>query len=213
MEPKIGYVYVLTNPSFKEDWVKIGKSARFPDVRSKELDNTAVPLPYEVFATLKTAKFSEAEKQIHKQIKRLNPDLRIRPNREFFNIKPEDAAEILEDVAELIDGEFWCKVESDITTAKMVKPTKQVAQQKRFTCYGKGLQNGDEIKFIKDSTIIAVVCGERQVKFEGKEWKLSPLVRELFTRRDEVSSSGAYQGPLYFTFNGVRLTDLPDKSE
>lgn len=35
-----GYVYILTNPSFKEDWVKIGKSSRPVDVRSKELDNT-----------------------------------------------------------------------------------------------------------------------------------------------------------------------------
>lgn len=24
----IGYVYILTNPSFCEDWVKIGKSSR-----------------------------------------------------------------------------------------------------------------------------------------------------------------------------------------
>ena len=40
-----GYVYILTNPSFREDWVKIGKSARPVDIRSKELDNTAVPLP------------------------------------------------------------------------------------------------------------------------------------------------------------------------
>ena len=49
-----GYVYVLNgNPSFKEDWVKIGKSKRVPDVRSKELFNTAVPLPYEIYATLK----------------------------------------------------------------------------------------------------------------------------------------------------------------
>lgn len=40
-----GYVYILTNPSFREDWVKIGKSIRPVDVRSKELDNTAVPLP------------------------------------------------------------------------------------------------------------------------------------------------------------------------
>ena len=40
-----GYVYILTNPSFKEDWVKIGKSSRPVDIRSKELDNTAVPLP------------------------------------------------------------------------------------------------------------------------------------------------------------------------
>lgn len=43
-----GYVYILTNPSFKEDWVKIGKSSRPVDVRSKELDNTAVPLPFEI---------------------------------------------------------------------------------------------------------------------------------------------------------------------
>ena len=32
-----GYVYILTNPSFREDWVKIGKSARPVDVRSKEM--------------------------------------------------------------------------------------------------------------------------------------------------------------------------------
>ena len=29
-----GYVYILTNPSFSEDWVKIGKSLRLLDVRS-----------------------------------------------------------------------------------------------------------------------------------------------------------------------------------
>ena len=49
-----GYVYILTNPSFREDWVKIGKSSRPVDVRSKELDNTSVPLPFEIFATMKT---------------------------------------------------------------------------------------------------------------------------------------------------------------
>jgi hypothetical protein len=26
-----GYVYILTNPSFKEDWVKIGKRSRLVD--------------------------------------------------------------------------------------------------------------------------------------------------------------------------------------
>lgn len=53
---QVGYVYILTNPSFREDWIKIGKSGRPVDVRSKELDNTAVPLPFEIFATLKTVK-------------------------------------------------------------------------------------------------------------------------------------------------------------
>ena len=73
-----GYVYILTNPSFKEDWVKIGKSSRPVDIRSKELDNTAVPLPFEIYATLKTIKYNEVEHQLHQMIDRLT-DIRIRP--------------------------------------------------------------------------------------------------------------------------------------
>lgn len=97
-----GYVYILTNPSFKEDWVKIGKSSRPVDVRSKELDNTAVPLPFEIYATLQTTKFNEVEKLVHKTIDRLT-DLRIRQNREFFNVRPDVALDILRDIASTLD--------------------------------------------------------------------------------------------------------------
>lgn len=93
-----GYVYILTNPSFKEDWVKIGKSSRPVDVRSKELDNTAVPLPFEIYATLKTEKYNEAEKLVHRYIGRFT-NLRIRDNREFFNVDPEVALDVFRDVA------------------------------------------------------------------------------------------------------------------
>lgn len=97
-----GYVYILTNPSFKEDWIKIGKSSRPVDVRSKELDNTAVPLPFEIFATIKTAKYNEVEKIVHKTIDRLT-NLRIRQNREFFNVPPQVALDIFRDIASAID--------------------------------------------------------------------------------------------------------------
>ena len=97
-----GYVYILTNPSFKEDWVKIGKSSRPVDIRSKELDNTAVPLPFEIYATMKTTKYSEAEKLIHSSIERFT-NLRIRNNREFFNVSPTNALAIFRDVAQLLD--------------------------------------------------------------------------------------------------------------
>ncbi len=97
-----GYVYILTNPSFREDWVKIGKSSRPVNVRSKELDNTAVPLPFEIYATLKTVKYNEAEKLIHRYIERFT-NLRIRDNREFFNVKPEVALDIFHDVAQMLD--------------------------------------------------------------------------------------------------------------
>jgi hypothetical protein len=36
-----GRLHTCKNPNFREDWVKIGKSSRPVDVRSKELDNTA----------------------------------------------------------------------------------------------------------------------------------------------------------------------------
>ena len=92
-----GYVYILTNPSFREDWVKIGKSARPVDIRSKELDNTAVPLPFEIHATIKTVKYNEVEKLVHKIIDNLT-DFRIRQNREFFNVAPQKALEIFKEI-------------------------------------------------------------------------------------------------------------------
>lgn len=102
MAKEPGYVYILTNPSFREDWVKIGKSSRPVNVRSKELDNTAVPLPFEIYATLKTIKYGEVEKLVHKTIDRLT-DLRIRQNREFFNVRPDIALDILKDIASTLD--------------------------------------------------------------------------------------------------------------
>ena len=47
-----GYVYILTNPSFREDWVKIGKTTNM-EKRLKTLNTTAQPLPFKVYATIK----------------------------------------------------------------------------------------------------------------------------------------------------------------
>ena len=97
-----GYVYILTNPSFRDNWVKIGKSSRSVEQRVSELDNTSVPLPFEVYATLKTTKYSEAERLIHRYIERFTK-LRIRDNREFFNVTTEVALDIFRDVALMLD--------------------------------------------------------------------------------------------------------------
>lgn len=202
-----GYVYVLTNPSFKEDWVKIGKSLREPEVRGKELYNTAVPLPYEIYATLKTSKFNEAEKNIHRSIDRISK-LRIAANREFFNIPPEKAYEILCDIAELLDDAEVQLYGDNIQIPKdLIKGVKKHSGE-RFDFYKKGLKNGDELKFVEDDNIVCFVAGPRQVLFEGELWYLSPLAREIYTRKNKQNKSGAYQGPLYFTFKGTKLTEL-----
>ena len=99
---KQGYVYILTNPSFKEDWVKIGMCSTPVEQRVKQLDSTGVPLPFEIFATMQTSKYKQAEKLIHSFISKFT-NLRIRSNREFFNVKPEEALQIFKQVATVLD--------------------------------------------------------------------------------------------------------------
>lgn len=83
MEKK-GFVYILTNPCFKENWVKIGQTDNL-DRRIWELSQaTGIPLPFEMYAVLKTAKYKQAEHMIHRLIGKLAPDKRINPKREFF---------------------------------------------------------------------------------------------------------------------------------
>lgn len=82
---------------------------------------------------------------------------------------------------------------------------------KAFTFYNKGIFNGSEITFLKDDNVRAVVCGEKEVEFEGEVYKLSPLAREIYTRRGEANPSGAYQGAAHWKYNGKILKDLPDK--
>lgn len=134
-DKNFGYVYILTNPSFREDWVKIGKSSRPVDVRSKELDNTAVPLPFEIYATMKTTKYNEVEKLVHKTIDRLT-DLRIRQNREFFNVAPQLALDIFRDIAMALDDaeitEYQKEALAVDTEVKMEKVQPRHERRKAF---------------------------------------------------------------------------------
>lgn len=108
MEKKEGFVYILTNPSFKEAWIKIGYTDRTVEERCKELSNTSVPFPFQIFATLKTKQYKEIEDIVHESF-----DLyRVNPDREFFLIKPERACEILKKFLKIL-GEESCLQEYD----------------------------------------------------------------------------------------------------
>jgi len=128
-DDKTGYVYILTNPSFREDWVKIGKSSRPVAERLKELDNTSVPLPFEIYATLKTSKYNEAEKLVHRYIGRFT-DLRIRSNREYFKVQPEIALEIFRDIALVLGDAEIDEVYKDSVTGADIKEDKDNRRDK-----------------------------------------------------------------------------------
>ena len=211
---KEGFVYILTNPSFREDWVKIGKSSRPGDIRSKELDNTAVPLPFEIFATLKTVKYSEVEKLVHKMIDRLT-DLRIRQNREFFNVDPQVALDILRDIAKTLD-------DGEVTVYRNNKPVKddepgvparveKTERRRRFKFSMIGVKPDDFVTFIPTGLKVRVASDDT-VEYKGRLYKLSPFVG-TFLPEDQRNDCGAYQGALYFSYNGKRLTDLRSEAE
>ena len=216
MENETGYVYILTNPSFREDWVKIGKSSRPVDVRSKELDNTAVPLPFEIYATLKATKYAKVERQIHKQIDRLT-DLRIRQNREFFNIAPSVALDIMRDIADLLDdAELYVYVDGKPVVSKSKDEDKKIeaeskekqrkTQKPPFKFHMIGLNVGDTIVF--DPLRIPVrIASDDKIEYDGRLYSLSAFTAN-FLPEEKQNTSGAYQGPKYFSYNGKVLSEL-----
>ena len=67
---------------------------------------------------------------------------------------------------------------------------------------------GEDISFIDDPTIVAHIIGDKDVEFEGKKWRLSPLTREIQIRRGLVTPSGSYQGAQYWQYDGIKLADI-----
>lgn len=210
-----GYVYILTNPSFREDWVKIGKSSRPVDVRSKELDNTAVPLPFEIYATIRTVKYNDVEKHVHKTIDRLT-DLRIRQNREFFNVPPQIALDIFNDIAKMIDDAIVTVYEDNKPVCHNENPSsrklhKRTVKRGRFKFSMVGIKVGECITFIPTNTEVKVASDD-SVEYQGRIYKLSPYVG-TFMPEDKRNTSGAYQGAKYFSYKGKVLDDLRSMME
>lgn len=83
-------------------------------------------------------------------------------------------------------------------------------QSALFSFYRKGLKDGDQIYYVADTSIIAKVISEREVEYKGESWKLSPLTRKIYEEKNQLNSSGAYQGAAYWSWNNTKLKDLPD---
>ena len=228
----IGYVYILTNPSFRDDWVKIGKSSRPVNIRSKELDNTAVPLPFEIYAVLKTEKYDEAEKQIHHLIDIVNPGMRIRKGREFFNVTPEKALSIFRECARTLDDasiEIYennkPKNESQIKDCdsdgfkdqpdKTCDNRTRIVTKTKLTFKLLGIPIGAELTFSENDAVKATVVNNDNIirLQDGTEATLSGAVVIVKRRLGTATDSEAYQGGAYWLYKGQRLTTIRNQIE
>lgn len=90
-ENKEQYVYVMSNPSFHSDMLKIGWTREHPNIRLNNLNTTGIPTPFIVEYVIITPEGSKLEKQIHNHIK----SHRVNSNREFFKISKAELSEKL----------------------------------------------------------------------------------------------------------------------
>lgn len=101
-----GYVYIATNPSFKDDLVKIGKTSKNVEERIRALYTTALPHAFELYAWCRTEKYDLLEKQMHYVLEKEARN-RINERREFFEVSPEDALQLLRVLASTLeDAQF-----------------------------------------------------------------------------------------------------------
>lgn len=116
-----GYIYILTNPSFKE-WVKIGYADNVEERVRVMNSHETTPFAFRIYATYEVSERLQ-DKSVHSLIDLINPTLRSREViegksrvREFYAISPEEAYAILEKIAK-ING-----LEKNL---KLYKPTNQ----------------------------------------------------------------------------------------
>jgi len=91
-EDKDEYVYVMSNPSFADDTLKVGYTREHPSIRANDLHTSGLPTPFYVEFVIITNSGSKLEKIIHEHIKQY----RLKSNREFFKISKDTLVEILE---------------------------------------------------------------------------------------------------------------------
>lgn len=184
-------VYVLINESMP-GYVKIGITNTSLSERIKSLDTTSVPLPFECFYAAEVSDARETEKRLHHAFL----DKRVRSNREFFEISPEQVVSALQ-LAELNN----VTPGYDVVETEEDKKALDQARSKRsiFNFSMVKIPVGGEISFFNDSSVKATVRDNRTIEFNGILTSLSAAARDLLNYKNPV------QGPLYWKYEGETL--------
>jgi hypothetical protein len=198
-------IYILTNQSMP-DTIKIGITDNL-ERRVRELDNTSVALPFECYYAVEVKDASKIEKKIHEGL----DDKRVRQNREFFNVSPEQAKSILE-IAEVMGGKNVTPNEVIVETPQDKQALEQNRKKRQRFNFGMiNLEPGTILEFSKDKTINCEVHDETRIKFREKITSLTSATQEILVEMGYDWQ--AIQGPRFWTYKGKTLTDLRDERE
>lgn len=211
-----GVIYILTNPSFP-DYVKIGFATDI-EKRLKQLNRSeTIPFAFRVYAVYEVDK-ALTDKELHKLIDNLNPDLRTIENfdgkervKEFYAMSADDAYGLLECIAKIsgtIDRLKRMTPEGhEIIDEQIAEEVKETARRGPFRFSDCGIESGSEIVFVEDTNVKPIVVDDRHIEYNGETTSVSALAQRLKGFDHPV------QGTLWFTYKGEKLNDLRDRLE
>jgi T5orf172 domain len=200
-----GIGYILSNAAMP-DHVKIGMTKQ-DDVatRIKQLDNTSIPVPFELVFAARVPDCRKLERTLHFVF----GEKRSRTNREFFTIKPDLAKAIIELVAineiELSDAEQSI----DANKREEIQELRKRREVRTFESLN--IPIGSILTFLKDDTVTCKVVEPRKVEFKGQV--MSPSSSALAVIHEMGYDWKAVSGMDYWQYNGVRLCDIGSAPE
>lgn len=94
------------------------------------------------------------------------------------------------------------------------KPHARKSPAKKLSFKSLGIPIGSTLVFVGDESLcVKTVDDSSQVEYSGEVKSLSSMTRFLFEKIGKVNKSGAYQGGVYFKYNGQKLVDIRKEKE
>lgn len=217
-----GYIYILTNPSFKQ-YVKIGYADDVEN-RLKQLNNSeCIPFSFRIYATYAVDE-RLTDKKLHSMIDQLNPNLRSKEIvggkmrvREFYAMTPEQAYSILETIAILGGCKERLKLRDPSPQEKKEENIAQEIEEEHierlspFAFSKCHIPVGSVITYFNrgkaNSGVECRVVDDKTVKYQEKNYSLSALATELSGSKHGVA------GPRYFKYKGEWLNTIRARVE
>lgn len=204
-QPNYGIVYVLTNPAMP-GLVKIGMTTRDNmDARMRELYGTGVPVPFECqyACKVKSSDCAKIEKALHTAFA---PN-RINANREFFQIKPEQAMAILELFnREDVTREVTEEIDNDLTSDdKSASEKIRSSRRPPLNFFDMGMKKGDVLVYVKNPSVTVEIADEKKVMYQGEIFSLTGVTKKLLNITHAIQPTG------YWMFCEKNLRDIYDE--
>tara|TARA_A100001011_G_scaffold335545_1_gene364540 strand:+ start:291 stop:884 length:594 start_codon:yes stop_codon:yes gene_type:complete len=190
-------VYILTNQAMP-GVIKIGITGGTVEDRMRSLYSTGVPLPFECYYALEVENTSDIEKKIHRGL----DHCRLNDSREFFEIDPESAKNLLS----IASGREVTPKKDVVDTKTDQEALDKSRNRNRFHFASVGIEPGEILEFKKDKTIIAKVLEDDKIEFRGRSMSLSPaaliVIKELGYEWSKIA------GPQFWCYKGKTLYEI-----